>query len=116
MLNRMRNRQICLRLTDDEYALFEKRCSDSGMSRTDFLVSVLKSSTVKVYHIEEALRPMIKELRYIGSNINQIAYYSNIGQEQPVKENIESIRRNHNRLIEEISDFIKAPRGDIDVR
>ncbi len=116
MPERKRYRQVCLRLTDDEYALFEKKCSDSGMSKTDFLVSVLKNSTVKVYRIEEALRPMMKELRHIGSNINQLAYFSNVGQEQPVRDNIESIRMSHNRLMNEISDFLKAPRCAADVR
>ena len=116
MPERKRYRQVCLRLTDDEYALFETKCSDSGMSKTDFLVSVLKNSTVKVYRIEEALRPMMKELRHIGSNINQLAYFSNVGQEQPVRDNIESIRMSHNRLMNEISDFLKAPRCAADVR
>ena len=116
MPERKRERQICLRLTDDEYALFEKKCSDSGMSKTDFLVSLLKNSTVKVYRIEEALRPLISELRHIGANINQLAYFSNIGQEQAVRDNIESIRMSHNRLMNEISEFLKAPRCAADVR
>ena len=116
MPERKRYRQVCLRLTDDEYALFEKKCSDSGLSKTDFFVSVLKNSTVKVYRIEEALRPMMKELRYIGSNVNQLAYFSNIGQEQPVRDNIESIRKSHNRLTAEISGFLKAQRCNADVR
>lgn len=116
MPERKRYRQVCLRLTDDEYELFEKKCSDSGMSKTDFLVSVLKNSTVKVYRIEEALRPMMKELRHIGSNINQLAYFSNIGQEYAVRDNIESIRMSHNRLMAEISGFLKAPRCIADVR
>lgn len=116
MPERKRERQICLRLSDEEYALFEKKCSDSGMSKTDFLVSILKNSTVKVYRIEEAIRPMMKELRYIGSNINQIAYFSNIGQEQAVRDNIESIRRSHNLLMEEISDFLKNPKFNVNVR
>ena len=116
MPERKRERQVCLRLTDDEFTLFEKKCSDSGMSKTDFLVSLLKNSTVKVYRIEEALRPLISELRHIGSNINQLAYFSNIGQEQAVRDNIESIRMSHNRLMNEISEFLKAPRCTIDVR
>lgn len=110
MPNRKRNHQVCLRLTDDEYALWEQRCSESGMSQTDFLVSALKNSTVKIYRIDEALHPMMKELRYIGSNINQLAYFSNVGQEYKVRAEIESIRRQHNLLMEEISTFLKHPK------
>ena len=116
MTERKRDRQLCLRLTDDEFALFEKRCSDSGMSKTDFLVAVLKNSTVKVFRIDEAMRPLISELRHIGANINQLAYFSNIGHEQAVRDNIESICRSHNRLMAEISEFLKAPRYTADVR
>ena len=116
MPERKRERQICLRLTDDEYALFEKKCSDSGMSKTDFLVSVLKNSTVKVFSIDNSLRPLISELRHIGANINQLAYFSNIGQEQAVRDSIESVCFEHNRLMREISDFLKELRGDLNVR
>lgn len=110
MPKRKRNHQVCLRLTDDEFALWEQKCSESGMSQTDFLVSALKDSTVKIYLINEALLPMMKELRYIGSNINQLAYFSNVGQEYKVRTEIESIRRQHNLLMEEISDFLKNPK------
>lgn len=116
MPDRTRERQVCLRLTNEEYALFETRCNESGMSKTDFLVSVLKNSTIKVYRIDEPFHAMMKELRYIGSNINQLAYFSNVGQEQIVRENIESIRKKHNRLMAEISEFLKAPRYSVDVR
>ena len=116
MPERKRYRQVCLRLTDDEYALIEKKCSDSGLSKTDFFVSVLKNSTVKVYRIEETLRPLISQLRHIGANINQLAYFSNIGQEKAVRDNIESIRMSHNRLMNEISEFLKTPRCTADVR
>lgn len=110
MPKRKRNHQVCLRLTDDEFALWEQKCIESGMSQTDFLVSALKDSTVKIYRINEALLPMMKELRYIGSNINQLAYFSNVGQEYKVRTEIESIRRQHNFLMEEISDFLKNPK------
>lgn len=134
MPNRKRTRQVCLRLTEEEFALFQQRCSDSGLSQTDFLVSVLNSSTVKIYRIEEAIKPLISELRHIGANINQLAYFSNIGhaphqtvgcaeaisaglrQESKVRFEIESIRRRHNLLMEEISEFLKHPKFAVDVR
>lgn len=116
MPNRKREHQICLRLTDEENALWEQKCKASGLTKTEFLVSVLKNSAVRIFRIDEALRPMMKELRYIGSNINQLAYFSNVGQEQMVRNNIESIRRSHNLLMEEISDFLKNPKFNVNVR
>lgn len=110
MPNRKRNHQVCLRLTDDEFALWEQKCNDSGMSKTDFLISALRNSTVKIFRIDEAIRPLMKELRYISSNINQLAYFSNIGQEYKVRNEIEAIRRKHNLLMEEISEFLKKPK------
>lgn len=116
MPNRKRNHQVCLRLTDEENVLFEKRCNDSGLTKTEFLVSVLKNSTVKIFCVDEAICPLMKELRYIGSNINQLAYFSNIGQEYKVRQEIESIRRKHNLIMEEISDFLKNPKFNVNVR
>ena len=116
MPERNRKRQVCLRLTDDEYTLFEKKCSESGLSKTDFLVSVLRNSTVKIYRIDEALRPLITELRHIGANINQLAYFSNIGQEQAVRDSIGTICTDHSRIMSEISEFLKKLRSAMDVR
>ena len=110
MTKRKRSHCICLRLTDDEYALWERKRRESGLSQTDFIIRAIKDSTIKIYRIDDALRPMIKELRYIGSNINQLAYFSNIGQEYPVRNEIESIRKRHNLLMEEISDFLQNPK------
>ena len=110
MTKRKRSHCICLRLTDDEYLLWERKRRESGLSQTDFIIRAIKDSTINIYRIDDALKPMIKELRYIGSNINQLAYFSNIGQEYRVRNEIESIRKRHNLLMEEISDFLQNPK------
>ena len=110
MTNRNRSHQICLRLSDDEYTLLQSKCDSSGLSKTDFLIKAIKKTTINIYRFDDTLKPMIQELRHIGANINQLAYFSNIGQEYPIRREIESIRKSHNLLMEQISEFLSAPK------
>lgn len=109
MPQRKRNHQVCLRLTDEENALWEQKCIESGMNKTDFLAAILKNSNVRIYSIEDSIKPLIHEIRKIGTNLNQIAYFSNIGQNEKVMREISSVRKANNLVMEQISEFLKNP-------
>jgi hypothetical protein len=97
-------------MSDDEFALFENRCIQSGLSQTDFIVSALKNSTVNIYSVEDTLRPLIHEIRKIGTNLNQLAYFSNIGQDEKVRAEIYAIRRDNEAVMEQLLEFLKNPK------
>ena len=64
---------------------------------------------MRVYSIEESIAPIVHEIRKIGTNLNQLAYFSNIGQDSKVRAEIGAIRIANDRLVEQIEDFLKNP-------
>lgn len=79
MANRTRNRPFCVRLTDKEYALWLKKHKTIKLGKTDYFIRTLKDSIIKVYSFDKVIKNLHGELRKIGVNLNQIAYYVNSG-------------------------------------
>lgn len=127
MPNRKRNHAICLKLTDEEYALWTAKQTASGLNKTDYLMKAISRSEVRIYSIEESIAPLIHEIRKIGTNLNQLAYFSNIGhtphqnvgraeaisaglrQDERVRSEIGAIRRTNDVVMGQLSDFLKHP-------
>ena len=77
--NRNRNRKISIWLSEAELALFDKKCGELGISKSEFIRNcILYGSTVKktLFSDERADR-IIYEMNRIGNNINQIARFVN---------------------------------------
>ena len=109
MPNRTRNHAICLKLTDEEFALWSAKQKASGLSKTDYLMQAIRRSEVRVYSIEESIAPILHELRKIGTNLNQLAYFSNIGHVDRVQAEIGLIRSDNEEIMQQLSDFLKHP-------
>ena len=110
MPNRKRNHSISLKLTDDEFQLWNTKHKVSGLSKTDYLMKAIRSSKVCIYSIEDSITPLIHEIRKIGTNLNQLAYFSNIGQDDKVRAEIGAIRRTNDMVMKQLSDFLKNPK------
>ena len=85
----------------------------SGLSKTDYLMQAIRNSEVRIYSIEESINPLIHEIRKIGTNLNQLAYFSNIGQDDKVRAEIGAIRRTNDKVMEQLADFISNPKFTI---
>lgn len=109
MTNRRRQHAICLRLTDAEYDLWTAKQKASGLSKTDYLMQAIRNSEVRIYSVEESIAPIVHEIRKIGTNLNQLAYFSNIGQDERVKSEIGAIRQTNDAVMGQLSKFLKAP-------
>ena len=99
MPNRRRYHSISLKLTDEELQLWNTKHEASGLSKTDYLMQAIRNSEVRVYSIEESIAPIVHEIRKIGTNLNQLAYFSNIGQEDRVRYEIGVIRRTNDKVM-----------------
>ena len=113
MVNRKRYHSISLKLTDEELQLWNTKHEASGLSKTDYLMQAICNSEVRIYSIEESISPLIHEIRKIGINLNQLAYFSNIGQDDKVRAEIEAIRRTNDKVMGQLSDFISNPKFNI---
>ena len=113
MVNRKRYHSISLKLTDEELQLWNTKHEASGLSKTDYLMQAIRNSEVRVYSIEESIAPIVHEIRKIGTNLNQLAYFSNIGQDDKVRAEIEAIRHTNDKVMGKLSDFISNPKFSI---
>ena len=79
-MNRNRNKQFNIRLTAKELDMFERKRQASGLNKTDFFMMLVRSSNIKVYRFDDEVKDIMHELRKIGVNLNQVAYFANTFQ------------------------------------
>lgn len=73
---RKRNHRIWTYLNDEEYDHFLKLIEATGVSKEGFVRSVL-SCNIPPPLVPDILYEVLRELRYIGNNLNQIARVAN---------------------------------------
>ena len=110
MASRKRYHSISLKLTDDELELWNTKHKASGLSKTDYLLQAIQDSEVRIYSVAEDIAPLIHEIRKIGTNLNQLAYYSNIGQEERVRAEIGNIRHDNEIVMRKLLEFLGNPK------
>lgn len=108
-MQRKRQHQLLFRLTDAELALFNAKQSASGLNKTEFLLSLLRSATVKVYAFESSAKQLYNELRKIGVNLNQVAYLVNSGYYDSAKEGFFKMQDAYFNVFEGLRFFLEKP-------
>jgi len=96
--NRKRNVTLTIRVTEKEKKAILAQTQKAEMSLTDFLVaSALKT---KIY-VPEDLKPILTELKRIGTNLNQITTKINMGvfKSYNFSEVVEGQRRIYETLV-----------------
>ena len=106
---RTRNNQFSIRLTDTEQALWDKKQAQSGLSKTDFFIRMLKQSVIKIYSFDESVKDIIYELRKIGVNLNQAAYHLNSGFANEAACEIHNMTNQYSRTMESVQSFLDKP-------
>lgn len=106
---RNRNHQLSFRLTEKEFVTFEKKRVASGLSKTEFLLKLLKSSKIQVFQFGDSIKDLHYELRKIGVNINQIAYLVNIGRDVQAKYELHQIVQRYEKTLDRLNHFLDAP-------
>ena len=77
---RKRNLQILIRANETEFALYKKRLNKAGMSGNKFCLACLLNHPINVI---ENMPAILRQLKAIGNNLNQIARATNAGIAPP---------------------------------
>ncbi len=75
-MNRTRQKQIVIRLSDQEYQALKTQIKQSGKNQQEYLIAAIFKT--KIVNLNE-LRAIIPELKRQGNNLNQIAKILNSG-------------------------------------
>lgn len=92
--NRKRNKAITIRMTESEYSDLQARVAESGLSQQAFIINAARGATITssdeisvLKEISITFAEYVKQIRGIGTNLNQMAHVAN-GQGYLPSENI----------------------------
>ncbi|MCR5099010.1 MAG: MobC family plasmid mobilization relaxosome protein [Lachnospiraceae bacterium] len=104
---RKRNRSVTIRMTDHEYCTLKNKVTASGLSMQTFVNASISGSTITSSDelavekaISQNLYDLLRQLRGMATNINQMAHVAN-GQ------GILPIQSQLNSIYEEINNYRK---------
>ena len=108
-MNRNRDKQFNIRLTEKELSAFEKKRKASGMSKTDFFMKLVRGSNIKVYRFDDEVKGIMHELRKIGVNLNQVAYLANTFQSDKAQVALRYYQNSFCAAMDRLSAFLNKP-------
>ena len=105
--NRKRNRSVTIRMTDHEYSTMRDKVTASGLTMQSFINEAISGSTISSSEEIEAekeisrnISDLIRQIRGMATNINQIARVANGQGVLPIQSQLYAIS-------EEISKYRK---------
>ena len=82
--NRKRNKAITIRMTESEYSDLQARVTESGLSQQEFIINAIRGANITpsegiavMKEISKTFSEYVKQLRGIGTNVNQMAHVAN---------------------------------------
>ena len=98
---RKRNRTITIRMSDEEYTFLQGRLSLTGQTQQSYVLNAIRGATIasmeevkELQKINKAFADMIRQLRGLATNVNQMAHVANGTGELPVVVALEKLRNN----------------------
>ena len=76
MVNRKRGRMVCCRLDEEEFCHFDQLAKEAGIPKEVYIRNLLNGLLLKPAPKEELIE-VIRQLRRIGNNINQLSAAAN---------------------------------------
>ena len=83
-VKRRRNKAVTVRMSEAEYADFQNRVKESGLSQQAFIISAVRGATITpsdeiavLKEISKTFAEFVKQIRGMGTNLNQMAHVAN---------------------------------------
>lgn len=92
-VNRRRNKAVTVRMNETEYADFQNKVEESGLSQQAYIISAVRGATITpsdeiavLKEISKTFADFEKQVRGLGTNVNQMARVANGQGYLPVEE------------------------------
>ncbi len=115
---RSRNNIVTIRMNDDEYAVLKAKVKESGLTQQSFINNAIKGATIASDDEVEILKDLsitfadlVRQLRGLATNINQIAHVANGMRILPLKIELSKTReeiKSYKKECEEIWQLIRS--------
>ena len=90
--NRSRKHRVEVAMNDQEYEEFMKHVEECGLSKQSYLLQLIKNRIPQPLPSDD-FQEVIRQLRRIGNNINQLARYVNIHKEEVNQEVLNEVEK-----------------------
>ena len=102
---RKRNRIISIRVSDQEYETIQKKLNETGLTQQAFILKAVEGATIstaedtqQLKEINLKLADLLKQIKGIGVNINQMAYRANAYRELPTVQKLSEYQNENEKL------------------
>ena len=83
-VKRRRNKAVTVRMNETEYADFQNKVDESGLSQQAYIISAVRGATITpsdeiavLKEISKTFADFEKQVRGLGTNVNQMAHIAN---------------------------------------
>lgn len=94
-VKRRRNKAVTVRMNETEYADFQNKVEESGLSQQAYIISAVRGATITpsdeiavLKEISMTFADFEKQVRGLGTNVNQMAHVANGQGYLPGKETL----------------------------
>lgn len=98
---RKRNRTITIRMSDEEYTFLQRRLSQTGQTQQSYILNAIRGARIvsleevkELQKLNKAFADMMRQLRGLATNVNQMAHIANGTRELPVMDVLEKLGKN----------------------
>ena len=102
---RKRNRTISIRVSDQEYETIQKKLNETGLTQQAFILKAVEGATISTAEDKQQLKEinlkladLLKQIKEIGVNINQMAYRANAYRELPTVQKLSEYQNENEKL------------------
>ena len=102
---RKRNRIISIRVSDQEYETIQKKLSETELTQQAFILKAVEGATISTAEDKQQLKEinlkladLLKQIKGIGVNINQMAYRANAYRELPTVQKLNEYQNENEKL------------------
>ena len=114
---RKRNRIISIRVSDQEYGIIQKKLSETGLTQQAFILKAVEGATISTAEDKQQLKEinlkladLLKQIKGIGVNINQMAYRANAYRELPTVQKLSEYQNENEKLRREAENIWQSIR------
>lgn len=119
-VKRRRNKAVTVRMNETEYADFQNKVEESGLSQQAYIISAVRGATITpsdeiavLKEISKTFADFEKQVRGLGTNVNQMARVANGQGYLPVEEALARLSNQLGNMRKESEEIWQSIRSSI---
>lgn len=119
-VKRKRNRAVTIRMNETEYSDFQDKVDESGLTQQAYIISAVRGATITpsdeiavLKDISKTFADFERQVRGLGTNINQMAHVANGQGALPTEDSLRTISEQINNMRKESEELWQSIRSSI---